>query len=111
MESDTGGLSPQGFSILGTDDAFSAILGWSDLLIPYDLRKIVQGPGEADIEPLRDQGTTLIGFLPDSQKYFDYHHSEADTFDKVNKRELELGSAAMASLIYLIDQNGLQSGK
>lgn len=108
LESDSGGFTPQGFSIDGTDDAFSTILGWSDLLNPYDLRKIVQGPGEADIDPLKDQGTTLIGFIPDSQRYFDYHHSEADTFDKINKRELELGAAAMASLIYLIDQNGLQ---
>ena len=109
LESDSGGFTPQGFSIQGTDDAFSIILGWSDLFIPYDLRKIVQGAGEADIDPLKDQGTTLIGFIPDSQRYFDYHHTEADTFDKVNKRELELGAAAMASLIYLIDQNGLQS--
>ena len=41
----------------------------------------------------------------DSQRYFDYHHAANDTFDKVNKRELELGAAAMTSLIYLLDKN------
>jgi hypothetical protein len=43
---------------------------------------------------------------PDSQRYFDYHHAANDTFEFV-KRELELGVATMASLIYLIDQNGI----
>jgi carboxypeptidase Q len=46
--------------------------------------------------------------LPDSQRYFSYHHTPQDTFDKVDKRELELGAASMAALIYLIDQHGLK---
>ena len=49
----------------------------------------------------------LSGYTPDSQRYFDYHHAETDTFDKVNKRELELGAASMAALVYLIDKYGL----
>ncbi|MEQ8715271.1 MAG: peptidase M28 family protein, partial [Cyclobacteriaceae bacterium] len=57
--------------------------------------------------PVASKDVPLIGFVPDSQRYFDYHHTSIDTFDKVNKRELELGAAAMASLIYLIDQYGL----
>jgi len=48
-----------------------------------------------------------LGLMPDSQRYFDYHHTEIDTFDAVNKRELELGAAAMTSLVYLIDKYGL----
>ena len=46
-----------------------------------------------------------MGLIPDSQRYFDYHHAANDTFDAVNKRELELGAATMAAMIYLIDQN------
>jgi len=46
----------------------------------------------------------LVGYRTDSQRYFDYHHTSTDTFDKVNKRELELGSASMTSLIYLMDK-------
>jgi len=49
----------------------------------------------------------LIGLLPDSQKYFIYHHTEADVFEAVDQRELELGAAAMAALVYLIDQEGI----
>ena len=67
----------------------------------------VLGP---DIGPLKKEGmaTVLAGLNPDSQRYFEYHHAANDTFDKVNKRELELGAAAMTSIIYLIDKYGLQ---
>ena len=48
----------------------------------------------------------LFGLSPDSQRYFDYHHTHIDTFDKVNERELTLGAAAMTTLVYLLDQLG-----
>jgi carboxypeptidase Q len=51
--------------------------------------------------------TALFGYDCDSQRYFDIHHTAADTFDKVNRRELELGGASMASLIYLLSKYGL----
>lgn len=63
--------------------------------------------GGADIGPLKKQGTVLIGYIPDSQRYFDYHHTSIDTFDKVNKRELELGAAAIASLMWLMSEEGV----
>jgi hypothetical protein len=47
----------------------------------------------------------LIGLVPDPQRYFDYHHSHADVFEVVNQRELELGGASMAALVYLLDQS------
>lgn len=53
------------------------------------------------------QRSAVGELLPDSQRYFDYHHSTIDTMDKVNPRELELGAAAMASLVYLVDRHGL----
>jgi hypothetical protein len=62
--------------------------------------------GGADIGPLKDHGTLLIGLRPDSQRYFDYHHTDIDTFDKVNRRELHLGAAAMASLAWLLSEYG-----
>ena len=65
-----------------------------------------KGYGGVDIGPLRGEyeGIPLFGFIPDSQRYFDFHHSPNDVFENVNKRELELGCAAMASFLYLIDQ-------
>ena len=49
----------------------------------------------------------LSGLKPDSQRYFDHHHSASDTFDAINKRELEMGAATITSLIYLIDKYGI----
>jgi hypothetical protein len=69
------------------------------------------GGGGADIGPLKNAspGIVLIGFRPDSQRYFDIHHTPNDVFENVNRRELELGAAAMTGLIYLIDHNGLKN--
>lgn len=107
IESDAGGFTPRGFGIEGTDQSIAAIVKWRPLLAPYGLHDIGPGHGGADIDPLKDQGVTLIGYLPDSQRYFDYHHTSIDTFDKVNKRELELGAASMAALTWLMSEHGL----
>jgi len=79
-------------------------------LLPYFSSYMIDlftlGGSVADIGLLRNGKTVLSGLRPDSQRYFDYHHASNDTFDAINKRELELGAAAMTSLIYLVDQYG-----
>jgi carboxypeptidase Q len=107
IESDSGGFLPIGFSSSGTDAQRGKLASWADLLRPYQLWNLQKPGGGADIGPLRDQGPILIGLLPDSQKYFIYHHTEADVFEVVDQRELELGAAAMAALVYLIEQEGI----
>jgi len=108
IESDAGGFTPRGFGIDGNDDQYAKVLTWKPLLVPYGLHDLSRGGGGADIGPLKGQGTVaLIGFKPDSQRYFDYHHTEIDTFETVNRREMQLGAASMASLVYLISQYGL----
>ena len=66
-----------------------------------------KGYGGVDIGPLMNEYPDMmqLGMTINSQEYFDYHHSEADVFEAVNKRELELGAAAMAAMIYLLDKN------
>lgn len=111
IESDRGGFTPRGFTISAPQDQpdnRTKILSWKPLLEPYGLSDMSSQGGGADIGPLAPQGVMLIGFLPDSQRYFNYHHTAEDTFDKVDKRELELGSASMAAMVYLIDQHGLK---
>jgi len=108
MESDAGGFTPRGFGINGTTEVKNKIKGWKPLLEYYGLNDFKSGGGGADIGPLAPQGVTLIGLSPDTQRYFNYHHTPEDTFDKVDKRELELGAASMASLSFLIDQHGLK---
>lgn len=104
MESDAGGHTPRGFSIDANQSNTALVKSWKKLLSPYGLHDLVKGGSGADISPLKDDAVTLVGYRPDSQRYFDYHHTSTDTFDKVNKRELELGSASMSSLIYLMDK-------
>jgi hypothetical protein len=108
IESDAGGFSPKGFRFSGTEQQRNAYLALKKYFAPFDIYSFEGKGGGADIGPLADQGPALIGLYPDSQRYFDYHHANSDTFDKVNRRELELGAASMASLMYLIDQIGLE---
>lgn len=108
MESDRGGFLPIGFGITGTKIEQDKLLSWAPLFEPYGLFQFKRGGGGADISPLRTQDVPTIGFIPDSQRYFKYHHTPIDNFEAVNQRELELGAASMAAVIYLIDQHGLR---
>lgn len=108
IESDRGGFTPRGFTMTASESAKSKIRSWKPLLEPYDLWDFSHEGGGADIGPLGPLGTALIGYLPDSQRYFSVHHTQEDTIDKVDKRELELGSASMAALVFLVDRYGLK---
>ena len=107
LESDAGGFTPRGFSFNCSDAEFAQIESWKPLFKPYLIHYFEQGGSGADIRPLKNKYNVLAGLRPDSQRYFDHHHAENDTFDAVNKRELELGAATMTSLIYLYDTYGL----
>jgi len=109
LESDSGGFTPRGFSIDADGDNMDQIQSWVPLFKPYLIHYFEPGGGGADIGPLKKQGMVLAGLRPDSQRYFDHHHASNDTFDAVNKRELELGAATMTSLIYLMDKYGTKT--
>lgn len=106
LESDRGGFAPRGFGLDGPDQYLSLLQSFEPVLRSYDLHVFEKGYGGVDIGPLKEQypGIPLFGFVPDSQRYFDYHHAASDVFESVNKRELELGAAAIASFVYLLDQ-------
>lgn len=107
MESDRGGFTPKGFTLDMEELKIQRIQRWKALFEPYKIFEFESGGGGADIGPLKSQNVPLIGFKPDDQRYFKYHHTAIDTFDKVDERELHMGAATMASLIYLIDKYGL----
>ena len=107
LESDAGGFSPRGFSFEASENQFKKIKSWKKYFQPYLTDRFTLGGSGADIGPLRNGKIVLAGLRPDSQRYFEYHHTANDTFDAINKRELELGAAAMTSMIYLVDQYGL----
>lgn len=107
VESDRGGFTPRGFECEGPEEYVALLKTFEHLLSPYELHIFRKGHGGVDISPLKEHvdGIPLFGFVPDSQRYFDFHHSEDDIFENVNKRELELGCASMASFLYLLDKN------
>tara|TARA_B100000780_G_scaffold276402_1_gene244901 strand:- start:254 stop:1618 length:1365 start_codon:yes stop_codon:yes gene_type:complete len=104
LESDRGGFSPRGFSVSGSEKQLNSIKKWANLFEPYGIHDFKMGFAGVDINPLKDDKICLIGLSPDSQRYFDHHHSDNDVFEEVNKRELELGAASMTSLVFLIDK-------
>ena len=103
LESDAGGFTPRGFSFDTSDKEFKTIKKFESLFVKYGMNNFFIGGSGADIDPLKNGEVILAGLRPDTQRYFDYHHAASDTFDKINKRELELGAAAMTALVYLLD--------
>jgi hypothetical protein len=111
IESDRGGFAPRGFSVEGNEPVqtlcLNRILAWKNLFAPYLVHIFTTGGSGVDVSRLKDQNVALLGFIPDSQRYFDVHHAEEDKFENVNKRELELGSGAIAALVWLFSEYGL----
>jgi hypothetical protein len=103
LESDRGVMSPRGFVFDADSAKLQTLQKLASWFVPYNIRDFEKGGGGSDIGPLKALGALQIGYVPDPQKYFWYHHSANDTFAQVNIRELQMGSAAIASLIYLID--------
>ena len=106
IESDRGGFLPLGFDISGTSEQVALVNQYANLLANFELYRFKKGYGGVDIGPLKEFYPEMIqlGMAINSQQYFDYHHSHNDVFENVNKRELELGAAAMAAMIYLMDK-------
>jgi carboxypeptidase Q len=108
LESDGGGFTPRGFSIGTSQEKFDKMKLWEPLFKNYFADDFsFGGNGGVDIKDLKELGAATIGFEGDVQRYFDLHHTNNDTFDKVNKRELHLGAGAIASLVWLISEYGL----
>jgi carboxypeptidase Q len=107
IESDRGGFLPMGMGVGAKGEALARVQSWEPLLQRVGLQWIRPGGGGVDIGPLGDSGTILMSLVPDSQRYFDVHHSGTDTLDKVNSRELQFGANAMALFAYLLSEEGL----
>jgi len=107
LESDAGGFTPRGFGLDMTETQRQKILQWKEFFYPYGVYEFSFGGGGSDIGPLKTIGAALAGLSPDSQRYFDIHHAPTDVFENVSERELKLGAAVMAALIWLVSEYGL----
>lgn len=112
VESDAGGHVPVGFRMDAASDiakeSYNHVKQWRTIFASLGVWDFQAGGSAADISRLKDQGTVLFGYRPDSQRYFDYHHSKRDVFENVHRRELLLGGGAMAALVYLLDKHGVR---
>ena len=107
VESDAGGFSPRGFSLEGGNDVAERLSRKMKLLEPLGASTLWKGHSGSDLRDLVKQGIPGIEFVPDPQRYFDFHHSDKDTLDVVHPRELELGAVTIAALSYMIAEDGL----
>ena len=106
LESDAGGFLPIGFDLEMKPEKKEKLLLWKSLFKPYGVHDFDNEGSGADLSPLPEE-IPKMELMVNSQRYFDHHHSATDTFDKVNKRELHLGTATMAGMIYLLTKYGL----
>lgn len=107
IESDEGGFSPRGFGVTADSIQFRQIVSYTSLLEIVGADRITPGGGGVDIDQLKTKETVRIGLTPDNQRYFDLHHSDLDTIDKVHPRELQLGTIAVAILAWCLARDGI----
>lgn len=104
IESDAGGFTPRGVAFEMSDEKRNLVKSWSALFLPYGIYDFNESYSGTDVAPLNRIGVATAALIPDSQRYFDIHHTPEDTFEKVNRREMLLGASTMAQLIYMIDK-------
>ena len=104
IESDFGAGHPLGFQAHVVPQALPMLEPIADVLhgIGAGLIRRVDRPVGADISPLENAGVPGFAPLLDARTYFNYHHTPADTLDKVIPRELAANAAVMAVLAYAV---------
>lgn len=105
IESDAGGFSPRGISLDMIPERRRQVFAWKPYFLPYGVYDFDQTYAGQDILPLKKLGIPLAELVPDTQRYFDIHHTSEDTFDKVNRRELLLGAVTISQIVMMIDGN------
>ena len=102
IESDGGVFSPKGFGFSGSNSAREIVEEIHELMKPIGANTISEGGRAADVAPLNDEGVPVMSLKVDGSKYFWYHHTDADTFDKIDFNEFNRCIAAMAIMAYVV---------
>lgn len=108
LESDRGVFQPKALAVTGNREQMKKLAGWQPLFDPYDI-KLISGGGGADVGPLKNFYPQILfmGIIPEDQRYFNLHHAASDSFEQVDRREMQMGAAGIAALVYLYDKYGL----
>jgi len=106
VESDGGGFSPRGFSLDAPPEllapAAKTLGEIVQLLAPLQATRVITGFAGTDVSPMIPAGVPALELLTDNRTYFDIHHTEADTLDKVDPQQLADDVAAVAALAYVV---------
>ena len=102
IESDGGVFSPEGFGFTGSKDAWSIVDDIHQLMSPINANTVSEGGRAADITPLNDEGVPVMSLKVDDSRYFWYHHTNADTFDKIDIKEFNNCISAMAIMSFVV---------
>jgi len=106
VESDSGGFAPRGFSVASKpevqDRVKARVADIASLLGAIGATRVTVGHGGTDIEPMEPAGVPTLGLDTDNRTYFDIHHTDADTLDKVDPAALADDVAAVAALVYVV---------
>lgn len=106
IEADRGAFTPVGFTVDSDSITLNKISEWLPVLEKASIEWIKKGGSGVDVSKIKN-AKALLGFVPDNQRYMDLHHSANDVFEEVHPREFELGSAAIAIMVYLLSEEGL----
>lgn len=102
IESDSGVFEPKGFGFSGSDKAFRMVSAIGQLLSPIGADAINRGGGGADIGPIMREGVPGMGLEVEHSRYFWYHHTAADTMDKLDEEEYQKCIATLAVMAYVV---------
>ncbi len=102
IESDSGGAEPVGFGVSAGEGGVAMIEEIASMLEFIDAHRVASRGGGADISPLRVHGVPLMNLRQQSFNYFDYHHTEADTLDKIDRQNLNKNVAALTVMTWLL---------
>ncbi len=102
IESDSGVFDPLGFGFTGSDAAFEVVRQVGSLLEGVGAGEVTRGGGGADIGPIMREGVPGMGLRVEGEKYFWYHHTAADTLDKLDPDEVARCVAALAVMAYVV---------
>jgi len=108
LESDRGVFQPKAMAVNGNEQQMARFATFQPLFDPYDI-KLTKGGGGADVGPLKGfyPDILFMGIIPEDQRYFKLHHAASDTFEQVDRREMQMGAAGITALVYLYDKYGL----
>lgn len=102
VESDSGGAAPIGFGVTAGEGGVEMVRAIARHLTVIDAAQVLPSGGGADISPLKKLGVPQLSLLQDPARYFDYHHTAADTLDKVDRSDLDRNVAAMTLLAFML---------